>query len=58
MKRLKYATVVFDGALLCSDLKVIEGEKDSSYQCHQEEEKDGPLRLSAHPLNADTCKTY
>lgn len=56
-KRLKaYATVVFDGAFIVRDLKVIEGEKGLFVSMPSRRRKDGSFRDIAHPLNADMRK--
>jgi stage V sporulation protein G len=52
--RLKaYATVVFDGAFIVRDLKIIEGNKGYFVSMPSRRRKDGTFRDIVHPLNSD-----
>jgi stage V sporulation protein G len=55
--RLKaYATIVFDGAFIIRDLKVIEGDKGLFVSMPSRRKKDGTFKDIAHPLNSEMRK--
>ena len=55
--RLKaYATIVFEGAFIIRDLKVIEGDRGLFVSMPSRRKKDGTFKDIAHPLNSEMRK--
>jgi len=56
-ERLKaFASVVFNGCFVVSDIKVIAGENKLFLSMPSKKQKDGTYRDVAHPLNSETRK--
>ena len=53
---IAYATIVFDGAFIVRDLKVIKGDTGLFVSMPSRRKQDGSFRDIAHPLNAEMRK--